>query len=426
MRKPEKGPVSTERRSKESCGIIDETRRYRFLTQVMGGGVQVKDHEKLRDERTPIRAASIRGQLRFWWRACNPRNCDSVENLHAAEAEVWGSSEKPSPIVIQVIADSMTPKQIDVYEYVEKRQKDGSTKTVFQAREGMKELAYASFPLQPNEKLRKDRTRAGILYDYGKSEFTIRFSYPEGLKEDVQTALWAWETFGGLGARTRRGFGAVENIGVTRSLDDIRRVLVRIGKHERIDGVPSLNGAEFAVAKDLAEQGLAAWQQALKMLQQLRQGLGVGRNRGPGRSLWPEADAIRGQTKETLPAHSTRLVHVDAFPRAYFGLPIIFHFKDGPRSPGEKNRDPADTELKPTNADRMASPLILRPIRDGRGYRAAALRLHCPTPPGGIVLKTKTREIPVKVDLTAAEAKSIPPLAGKTNPVVRFLEELKK
>src|SRR5207245_2589342 len=35
------------------------------------------------------------------------------------------------------------------------------------------------------------------------------FSFPSDRREDVAAALWAWETFGGIGARTRRGFGAL-------------------------------------------------------------------------------------------------------------------------------------------------------------------------------------------------------------------------
>ena len=49
----------------------------------------------------------------------------------------------------------------------------------------------------------------------------------------------------------------------------------------------------------------------------------------------------------------------DAFPRAEFGLPIVFHFERG---------DPDDTVLYPDNdsagkkRERMASPLILKPL----------------------------------------------------------------
>jgi CRISPR-associated protein Cmr1 len=66
---------------------VDE-RHYRFLTFVFGGGVSVHDHEKPNDSVTPVRAASVRGQLRFWWRACNPSGCTTVEELRQREGEI--------------------------------------------------------------------------------------------------------------------------------------------------------------------------------------------------------------------------------------------------------------------------------------------------------------------------------------------------
>lgn len=60
-------------------------------------------------------------------------------------------------------------------------------------------------------------------------------------------------------------------------------------------------------------------------------------------------------------------MHEEVFPRAAFGLPIVFHFKD--------HADPEDHVLKPSGHERMASPLILRPYFDGNRYAPAALLL---------------------------------------------------
>ena len=49
-------------------------------------------------------------------------------------------------------------------------------------------------------------------------------------------------------------------------------------------------------------------------------------------------------------------------------MPIIFHFVGGD--------EPTDTTLQPKCKERMASPLIIRPVGDGRGgFQAAALSL---------------------------------------------------
>jgi len=422
MREPKKKePANTDRRTNESLNLKQETRRYRFLTYVMGGGVKVDGHNKYPDDRTPIRAASIRGQLRFWWRACNPSGCKTIEELRTREAEIWGSAEKPSAVTISVMQSARQTKDVKVYDYVPNR----NGILVFQELDHMRDLAYATFPLQPKDKSSKNRIPAGILHDYGDAEFSVSLKYPTVSKKDVEMALWAWETFGGLGARTRRGFGAIERSDKPSTIGEIRSKLKELKQIAAIPDVPSLSGATLELSTIESKSEIEAWKHALRQLKMFRQGEGVGRNGRRGRSLWPEADAIRDLTKQSVSRHRTRMTIPNAFPRAQFGMPIIFHFKDGGDDPKNRSTDPTDTQLKPANADRMASPLILRPIRDGDGYRPAALLLWTNIP-GSIVLKTKVTEIPITVDVTPNQARSITALRGNPDPLERFLEEFKK
>lgn len=122
----------------------------------------------------------------------------------------------------------------------------------------------------------------------------------------------------------------------------------------------------------------------------------------PGRSHWPEADSIRkitgcalkppsGTSSSGVPAdqdptdHSTPIVPegvLPAFPKATLGLPINFHFADGPgkTQPAQATKDPQDVQLVPLlqgssgaseRADRLASPVITRPLwLDGKWYPA--------------------------------------------------------
>ena len=122
---------------------------------------------------------------------------------------------------------------------------------------------------------------------------------------------------------------------------------------------------------------LEAWKVAVDALKTFRQGAGVGRNPGrhhrPGRSRWPEPDAIRRRTGRHAPGHEPQHPVNDFYPRAAFGLPIVFHFKDKD-DPGT-GRDESPPVLVPNRGDRMASPLILRPCFDGRRYCPMALLL---------------------------------------------------
>src|SRR5205085_1302593 len=68
--------------------------------------------------------------------------------------------------------------------------------------------AYAAFPLQHSEEeLRQMMPPSKKVRD--NVNFRLTISFPSNRKDDVAAALWAWETFGGIGARTRRGFGAL-------------------------------------------------------------------------------------------------------------------------------------------------------------------------------------------------------------------------
>ena len=63
---------------------------------------------------------------------------------------------------------------------------------------------------------------------------------------------------------------------------------------------------------------------------------------------------------------------VQKFPRGKFGLPIIFEFKKD----DVRNGDPKKSTLQGSEHDRLASPLILRPIDCSDGAVGLALLLE--------------------------------------------------
>ena len=70
-----------------------------------------------------------------------------------------------------------------------------------------------------------------------------------------------------------------------------------------------------------------------------------------------------------------------AFPRAILGLPINFHFADGPNGASKavpiaaRDRDPDKPELRPVGFERMASPVLTRPVLVNGKWHAAILIL---------------------------------------------------
>jgi CRISPR-associated protein Cmr1 len=300
------------------------------------------------------------------------------------EEEIFGSTEFPSPLEVRIVkqpsvqlvdpsyGDRFGPIAYALFSAIENKQSVVKEGIVFCVRmswekeEGLKARRRAQ-----NEQRRRNR----------------RPTLPESVEDisdDVGAALKAWCSFGGLGARTRRGCGAVFCNELTSSVPDL--------PGEVITGGPESNAMD-------------AWKAAVQIYRDFRQSprgrrhpktLRSGRTVNvPGRSHWPEADSIRKITGSSLKPsrqsstnvprdedpndHSAPVVPPEtlpAFPRAALGLPINFHFADGPgRSrPGIPNADPQDVQLVPigpdgADGDRMSSPIITRPLwRGGKWY----------------------------------------------------------
>ncbi len=327
--------------------------------------------------------------------------------MRQREAEIWGLASAPGAVAL-ALKQSITVQPVQVFEM--KQSPSGSWNA--RPKPGMSDIAYGAFPLQPPGG-KRDRLTPGNLHELsGSAELTL--FVPPAHEGDVRKALRAWLAFGGIGGRTRRGFGAVS----AAQPEDPNAIVTALYQESGIPGVPLL-APRFARSADTFGTPRKAMEWALGTLKTFRQGVGVGRNPGatknrPGRSRWPEPDEIRRLTKQTDPKHSTPLSTVARFPRAAFGMPIIFHFKD--------RNDPGDATLKPRAGERLASPLIIRPYKDGRRFRALAVQLVDPagSPPAELRWGKETRN--VRSDLTREQAERIRPLEGSADPVLRFLQ----
>ena len=156
--------------------------------------------------------------------------------------------------------------------------------------------------------------------------------------------------------------------------------------------------------------------------------------------MWPEPSAIRQLTRQSLPAHRNPIPDplIDKFPRAAFGLPIIFQFKDrDDHNPDNPSRDPRKTILRLATSERFASPLILKPLAcQGGAYVGLALILEgTKVEKEQLILKTqqgREDEWPVKPafdqgeSLVVANENSASPILinSQTNALQAFLKYL--
>jgi CRISPR-associated protein Cmr1 len=355
LRQPNADPPPRDFSTEPGPGIWRESFEVTTLTPIYGGGVKAGEPDPL----MPVRASAIRGQLRFWWRLLkqhHPEKPLTGAALFEAEREIWGGmaeSNKDYASKVRVRVHDLKGKRTPI-PYRE-----------FMSRQGNSDIGYALFPAQDNPDSKIIEAGLG---------FTLTLEYPAELKVEITEVLSWWSSFGGIGARTRRGLGAIQ----VKGLAQVTEV--------------SHYGCKLIVRDDLAvPKSVDAWHQAIKLMRNFRQGE-KGRNRAnqnpPGRSHWPEPESIRAITgRYRIKAGGNISFEPDNpnrrdFPRAAFGLPIIFHFKNIKHDDEKKNLrkdqafDPDDCELKPTDYDRMASPLILKPVALPNGqFVPMALRL---------------------------------------------------
>jgi CRISPR-associated protein Cmr1 len=393
--------------------VITQVREYQLITPLFGGGVAPGECDPV----TVIRGTEIRGQLRFWWRATRGGRFTDIKALKEEEDKIWGAPYKKGEKgvsheeTVQITVEVPTQgKGISLYPFTE----DENRRTRFH---NDKAPTYAAFPLQ---------TSLGSVQ--ANVSFTLTISFPATKRPDIEAALWAWETFGGIGARTRRGFGALHLLKINgqtnvdlpnanKPEEWIQEKLIRfVDGGKSPTGTPHLSKRTQFKTTRASNDAIGAWNQLITRLQKFRQARYGSQY---GRSMWPEADTIRYFTRAS---HTGRVPNptVNKFPRAAFGLPIIFHFKD--------SGDPEDTSLEGATKDfeRLASPLILRPLRcKNNRFIGLALLLEGPrTPPGGIQLAKDGHTYPASATLTRAEANQIPVLNGQTDVLQAFMDTL--
>jgi CRISPR-associated protein Cmr1 len=414
------------------------------ITPLFGGGVEPAQADPI----SVVRASEVRGQLRFWWRATRGGQFGgNLQAMRDAEEALWGgpAREKDGKTVagqslvqveVEVIERGwpMIPEHISNPTLYEKEQQKRLTEALYTP-ELARKLGGKSYYYQQKSQryetltvgdpaskdgylafpLRKDEQRpAGAVYEGVQLKLEVRYPkagsaqakaiqtlFPalarteqepeQNITHEIAAALWAWETFGGLGARTRRGFGALalqswRKDGVEQTIERPanvqdaqgwleRRLNTYVVAYAAPAEVPHLSPTTQFRISGQGNSGKVVWRDLGQKLKKFRQR----RSDAYGRSKWPEPDAVRrlAQTyyqdnDPKKPAHNHGRpvhdpLHIEAFPRAAFGLPISFEFHREQTNPQRAlTVDPQGKNTLQGDAkehERFASPLILRPLQ---------------------------------------------------------------
>lgn len=412
--------------------------RLRLLTPMIGGGVRPLEP----DVQVPVRVTGLRGALRWWWRVLQVDETD-CNRLRAREGQIFGAVANPQrgaagrekdadgnlATALRLEVEPLKPPRVvpaGTHEASPKGPKAMPTWTVGDLR-----LGYALFPLQRTLEERntwaKTRRDAQPTREVAVGlEFTLRLGLDPAraarrglgppVAEEVLHALRWWLHWGGLGARTRRGFGAVEGVEILRlegaglDLARWRKALLEppLDTRELHRARPPADRPSLAEAQILlGPVGRAdrAHADAVGALQTFRQREGFARDTGsqpnsPGRSRWPEADRLKAEAQALAEPRRLPFAHRPftedlqearrlPTPRVAFGMPVLIQFKDKgdraangqlvPVDTGGKRNGSGRTGGERTGAkdtDRWASPVILRPIGQGGAWAAGVLILH--------------------------------------------------
>jgi len=427
---------------------VDIVLKCKLITPLFGGGVKPGEV----DLAMPIRPTAVRGHLRFWWRLVHGQGMESAK-LFKKECALWGGitndGAKASLVAVKVEPST-----------------DGVDRLV--AEKGDLDIPQYALILDHTKEKRNPTKLLSAGYSF---QVTLRFDskITVGQRREVCTALRWWASFGGLGARTRRGLGKLSVSNNAAAVDPRRGYRGQRPSRSALSVINSDAAVGPVLSKEVADFGgrlvlgkkeqtpTQAWKKSVAQLQHFRQGPGIGRNHGarsnrPGRSRWPEADAIRRRSGRHSVRHKPEHRAGAHYPRAAFGLPIVFHFKDQRRGdPQDHTLEPATPTKHPmkkglrsagppgsdsgnspsSKADRMASPLILGPYFDGQDFRPMALllpgwkeRVSVPVRVGNDVIGSAW---PRNLEQRKSLAKQIAPMSDHgTDALSAFMEFFKR
>ncbi|NCC97759.1 MAG: type III-B CRISPR module RAMP protein Cmr1, partial [Synergistales bacterium] len=176
---------------------FSQTYSISVVTPLFGGGFKAGEV----DSEHPVRGTAIRGHLRFWWRATCGREFSSSQELYHRESQIWGDTEKASPVRIWVSKHtSIQTGAVDRFKNFGPEQY-----ALFSAKQNGQEVATEGFSFDLNV--------SAPDYIDGYQDIKKTTPMKVSVRDEVLCALRAWLSFGGVGSRTRRGLGALHNNG---------------------------------------------------------------------------------------------------------------------------------------------------------------------------------------------------------------------
>lgn len=356
------------------------TLRLRTITPLFGGGYAPREVDPL----CVIRPAAIRGHLRFWWRATAGAQYTTPQALFEAEEALWGSaaSDKeptsgPGKVSVEVtVTKEGRPKRLSEID-------PGSD-----TRRGPRQGVFV-YPFQEQRGANPEPEAVGRV----DVEFTVRLVWRGEAREALERTLRAWVALGGVGARTRRGCGALAPIGAPAWLDQPRTAADVPNFAQSLVALPDrpndpehsvLAGGTLVVGSE-QRTAVEAWERLGTFWCALRKGHVGGGPYTPKNGGWEDYHvALADFARQPTPSI--------ALAKPYLGLPIVYQKFEGSPKPARY----APT-IESEESGRMASPVILKPLALSSGrFVPIVIVLRAPEPKR-VQIKHQGRTAPAKL-----------------------------
>ncbi len=148
-----------------------------------------------------LRAPSIKGALRFWWRAMNGHK--DLKTLQEEETKIFGGtsgdSGQRSNVLIRVSCDDFKPSyEMPTYNI---KTYDGKYRNI-------NVLFYLAYGHTEYKKIEgRGQTVLSHAFIPPKTKFRVTLKVSDELKKDMIEAFVAVSQFSGIGSKSRNGFG---------------------------------------------------------------------------------------------------------------------------------------------------------------------------------------------------------------------------
>ncbi len=349
--------------------------------------------DKLRAE---LRVPSIKGVLRFWWRALALVRLGSVSKVREEESRIFGSAGNDVGQA-RVHLRLKLPENVVQYKDPILKYEDGEP-----VGPGARYLGYGVVEAVPNK---KRNTREGqilrscLKYPFeGTLSLLIKNRTSSDDVNSIESAIIAMGLFGGLGSRSRKGYGSFNlaelKLGeknlfrMPSDADDLRLKIQSFFKNHNIEaysGLPPYTAYSDLTRVDIIDTG----SDPLRLLNSIGEAMQMYRS-------WGRGGKVNGKVAErnfkddhdlALEAITTR---VGTHPRRVaFGLPHNYYFSS------QKKK----VDVKPAKLERRASPLFIH-IQELANKQYAAITTILPSDflPSGEMIKVNNFIVPQRVD----------------------------